>query len=57
MDGDQATELGRPLLKRGVADAQLLAGFQDWEAKPNTIQNSHDLAIRKSRVIHLEIHF
>jgi hypothetical protein len=53
--GVHATELGSPLLERGGAYAQLPADLRGWQADLNTLQGSHDLAVGKSRLLHVEL--
>ena len=56
-EGIHATELGTSLVKSGAADAQFPANLGYWQTDLNPFERSHDLAVGKSILLHLEIPF
>lgn len=50
-----AAEPGAPLVHGGGADAQLPADLRHRQTRLNTFQGSHDLAVGKSRFLHVEL--
>jgi hypothetical protein len=53
--GVHAAELGALLVERGAADAKLAADLRHCQTGFNTFQGSHDLAVGKSRLLHVEL--